>query len=103
MEALMALTAADLDAIRTVIREEKPVIPACGCGLTPSEQETLGDLVGAVDGLGVEEFRRNQEFIKELRDNTSHVKKTALSVSVGAVVTAVIAGLILLFQARTGG
>ncbi len=92
-----------LESLRQVVREEVRAKGAtCLCGLEDEDRKAVGHLIHMCRDVGIENIRDNHQFVEELRRGADHVKLTALTVAVGSALTAVGAGLFLLFKAKVG-
>ncbi len=92
-----------LEEMRAVVREELDARPSrCLCGLDEEERKFVGRLAGLCREMGVGNMREDLQFAQELRRGVDHVKLTALTVVVGSILTALGAGLVMLFKTKVG-
>jgi len=92
-----------LEELRLVVREELDQgARQCPCGLDEEERKSVGRIVGLCREVGIETMRGDLLFVQELRRGADHVKLTALTVAVGSAITALGAGLFMLFKTKVG-
>lgn len=92
-----------LDELRLVVREELAERSGqCRCGLDDEDRKSMGSLIGLCREVGIENLRGDLQFAQELRRGADHVKQTALTVVAGSILTALGAGLFLLFKTKVG-
>lgn len=100
------------DAVQQAVSEALARLPGhtqCKCGLPERDQAQVGRFFGMVRDLGrgnadlgIEEMRENSRFVCTMRQGVATGRTAAIKLTVVSLLTAVGAGLWLLFRAKSG-